>query len=98
MEKLNSIMMEEDFVMLAVNTEQDGRRTVPEFLMDNQHCFKILYDDTGVVQQLKGVTGFPSPLSSAKTAQSIEKSLVQSIGPTRKQSPISKGWSKNNIY
>ncbi len=32
MEKLNVIMAESDFVMLAINIEENGRTVVPEFL------------------------------------------------------------------
>jgi peroxiredoxin len=59
MEKLYAAMSGEDFVMLAVNIEENGRDTVPAFLEKAPHTFPILYDDQGVVQQLYGVYRFP---------------------------------------
>ncbi len=59
MEKLNEAMSGDDFVMLAINVEENGRTVVPEFLNKTPHTFPILYDDQGVVQQLYGVYKFP---------------------------------------
>jgi peroxiredoxin len=59
MEKLNEAMAGEDFVMLAINVEENGRSSVPEFLNKSPHKFTILYDDLGAVQKLYGVYKFP---------------------------------------
>lgn len=59
MEQLNKIMAGEDFVMLAINTEKNGRSVVPDFLKKNPHDFTVLYDDQGTVQQAYGVYKFP---------------------------------------
>ena len=59
MDKLNEAMAGEDFVMLAINVEENGRTSVPEFLNKTPHAFPILYDDRGVVQELYGVYRFP---------------------------------------
>jgi peroxiredoxin len=59
MEKLNEAMAGEDFVMLAINVEENGRTSVPEFLNKTPHAFPILYDDQGIVQELYGVYKFP---------------------------------------
>ena len=59
MEKLNNLLQGEDFVMLAINIEQNGRQTVPPFLAQTPHSFPVLYDDQGVVQKLYGVFKFP---------------------------------------
>lgn len=59
MEKLNNAMAKEDFVMLAINIEENGRSAVDEFLKKTPHSFPILYDDQGVVQKLYGVYKFP---------------------------------------
>jgi len=59
MEKLNQAMTGEDFVMLAINIEENGRESVAEFLQKTPHTFSILYDDQGVVQKLYGVYKFP---------------------------------------
>jgi len=55
MEKLNQLLVNEDFVMLAVNIEANGRQTVPKFLEKTPHSFPVLFDEQGVVQKLYGV-------------------------------------------
>lgn len=59
MERLNEVMAGDDFVMLAINTEKNGRTIVPDFLKKTPYTFPILYDDQAVVQQLYGVYKFP---------------------------------------
>lgn len=59
MEKLNAAMANEDFVMLAINVEENGRSVVPAFLQETPHDFSVLYDDQGVVQKQYGVYRFP---------------------------------------
>ena len=59
MEKLNEAMTGEEFVLLAINVEENGRASVAEFLKKTPHKFPILYDEQGVVQQLFGVYKFP---------------------------------------
>ena len=59
MDKLNEAMAGEDFVMLAINVEENGRTAVAEFLKKTPHKFPVLYDDQGVVQELYGVYKFP---------------------------------------
>jgi peroxiredoxin len=59
MEKLNKQMAGEDFIMLAVNVEENGRAAVADFLEKSPHSFPILYDDQGLVQKLFGVYKFP---------------------------------------
>ena len=59
MEKLYEAMAGDDFVMLAINAEENGRNVVPDFLKKTPHNVTILYDDQGVVQHLYGVYKFP---------------------------------------
>ena len=59
MEALSKAMAGEEFVMLAINVEQNGRSIVPAFLDKSPHSFTVLYDDQGVVQKLFGVYKFP---------------------------------------
>jgi peroxiredoxin len=59
MERLNEVMAGEDFVLLAINTEQKGRTVVPDFLKKTPYTFPILFDDKEVVQNLYGVYKFP---------------------------------------
>lgn len=59
MEKLNRLLEGEEFVMLAVNVEANGRQTVPQFLEKSPHSFPVLLDEEGVVQKKYGVYKFP---------------------------------------
>lgn len=59
MDRLSELMANDDFVMLAINIEENARAVVPEFLAKNQHSFPVLYDDQGVVQKVYGVYKFP---------------------------------------
>ena len=91
MEKLNEIMAGDDFVMLAVNAEEDGRTVVPEFLAKNPHTFTILYDDKGVVQKRYGVYKFPESFVIRKDGTVSEKI----IGPIDWASPKTIAYFKN---
>jgi len=59
MEKLNVAMQGDDFVMLAINIEENGRDVIPDFLQKSPHSFSVLYDEKAVVQELYGVYKFP---------------------------------------
>ncbi len=59
MDKLNAAMADEDFVMLAINVEANGRAAVAEFLKKAPHKFPVLIDEQGIVQELYGVYKFP---------------------------------------
>ena len=83
MEKLHTSMANDDFVMLAVNTEDNGRTVVPAFLQKTPYTFPILYDDKGVVQKLYGVYKFPESFIIRKDGTIAEKI----IGPLDWSSP-----------
>jgi peroxiredoxin len=78
MEKLNQSMAGEDFVMLAINTEENGRSVVPAFLKNNQHDFTVLYDDKGTVQQQYGVYRFPESFIIRKDG-TVDKKVIGAI-------------------
>jgi peroxiredoxin len=73
MERLHEVMAGDDFVMLAINTEQNGRTVVPGFLKKTPYTFPILYDDKGIVQKLYGVYKFPESFIVGKDGKVIEK-------------------------
>ena len=75
MERLHEVMAGDDFVMLAINAEQNGRTVVPEFLQKTPYTFPILYDDKGVVQKLYGVYKFPESFIVGKDGKVVEKIL-----------------------
>ncbi len=83
MEQLNAAMAGDDFVILAVNAEKNGRVVVPEFLQKNPYTFPILYDDKGIVQGLYGVSKFPESFIIRKDGVIAEKI----IGPLNWASP-----------
>lgn len=78
MEQLNQIMAGEDFVMLAINTEKNGRSVVPEFLEKNPHDFTVLYDDQGTVQKEYGVYKFPESFIIRKDG-TIDQKVIGAI-------------------
>lgn len=90
MEKLYEAMAGEDFVMLAVNAEANGRDVVPEFLQKTPYTFPILYDDKGVVQSLYGVSKFPESFIIRKDGTIAEKI----VGPIDWASPKSIAYFK----
>jgi peroxiredoxin len=73
MERLYQLMAGEDFVMLAINTEKDGRSAVSAFLKKKSYNFTILYDDQGAVQQQYGVYKFPESFIVGKDGSVVEK-------------------------
>lgn len=91
MEKLNDAMADDDFVMLAVNVEANGRAAVAEFLAETPYTFPILYDDKGVVQSLYGVSKFPESFIIRKDGTIAEKI----IGPLDWASPKTINYFKN---
>jgi thiol-disulfide isomerase/thioredoxin len=73
MERLNEALGGDDFVMLAINTEQNGRAVVPAFLEKTPYTFPILYDDKGDVQKHYGVFKFPESFIVGKDGKVVEK-------------------------
>ena len=73
MERHNEVMADDDFVMLKINTEENGRNVVPAFLEKTPLTFPILYDDKGVVQNLYGVFKFPESFIVRKNGTVAEK-------------------------
>lgn len=73
MARLNKLMADEDFVMLAINAENNGRAVVPDFLKENPHDFTVLYDDQGTVQQKYGVYKFPESFIIGKDGTVVQK-------------------------
>jgi len=91
MDRLNKFMAEENFVMLAINTEKDGRTVVPAFLKKTPYDFPILYDDQGTVQQQYGVYKFPESFIVGKDGTVVEKI----IGPLDWSSPKTVAYLKS---
>ncbi len=94
MEKLNDVMAGEDFVMLAVNVEQNGRSVVPAFLKQNPHKFTVLYDDKTVVQNQYGVFKFPESFIIRKDGTIDQKVIGQIDWASPKTIAYFKGLAK----
>ena len=94
MEKLNEVMAGEDFVMLAVNVEQNGRSVVPAFLKQNPHNFTVLYDDKTVVQNQYGVFKFPESFIIRKDGTVDQKIIGQIDWASPKTIAYFKGLAK----
>jgi peroxiredoxin len=73
MERLNEVLAGDDFIMLAINAEENGRSVVPAFLEKTNYTFPILYDDKGTVQKLYGVYKFPESFIVGKDGKVVEK-------------------------
>lgn len=58
MERLNEVLGNKDFVMLAVNTDED-LKDLEAFVKENPHKFTVLSDADGAVQKLYRVDKFP---------------------------------------
>jgi thiol-disulfide isomerase/thioredoxin len=59
MERLSQAMQGTDFVLLAINVEENARDAVADLLRKTPYTFPILYDEEAVVQALYGVYKFP---------------------------------------
>ena len=59
MERLNALFAGKDFVLLAINAEEDGKDNVVDFLKENPHTFPVLLDSETEIQRLYGVYQFP---------------------------------------
>jgi len=73
MERLNKIMAGEDFVMLAINADDNGRAVVPEFLEKNPHDFTVLYDNQAATKERYGVYKLPESFIISKDGTIVEK-------------------------
>ena len=91
METLNKAMVGYDFVMLAINAEENGRSVVADFLKRTPYTFPILYDDKGVVQKRYGVFKFPESFVVGKDGIVAEKI----IGPLDWSNPNTITYLKN---
>jgi len=73
MQQLHGMMSGTEFVMLAVNIEQDGRKTVPVFLQKNPVDFTILFDESGQVRKSYGVAKYPETFIIDPQGRIVEK-------------------------
>lgn len=74
MERLNEVFAGKDFVMLAVNVEQD-RGAVQAFLDDHPHAFSVLLDPQAKAQNLYQVYRFPETFLIDRQGRIVERYL-----------------------
>ncbi len=75
MEQLNEVFSGKDFVMLAVNVEQNAESVVKAFIKRNPHSFTVLLDGEGEVQKLYGVYRFPETFLIDRQGRVVEHVL-----------------------
>jgi peroxiredoxin len=73
MERLNTVFAGKDFVMLAVNIEENGATVLPDFLRQYPHSFPILLDTEAKVQNLYGVYQVPETFIIDKRGRVLER-------------------------
>jgi peroxiredoxin len=74
MERLNEVYGSRDFVMLAVNAEEDVE-AVKAFLKEHPHSFPVLLDLEAEAQSLYGVYRFPETFLIDKSGKIVERYL-----------------------
>jgi peroxiredoxin len=74
MERLHGVFEGQDFVMLAINVEQD-LAPVRAYLDKNPHSFTVLLDQQGTVQNLYRVFRFPETFLLDQEGRLVERFL-----------------------
>jgi len=72
MERLYEVYAGDDFVLLAVNIEQDAA-AVRDFLRKNPHTFPVLLDLETTAQRLYGVDRFPETFLIDRQGRVVER-------------------------
>lgn len=75
MEKLHQKFKGDDFVLLAVNAEENSRPLVERFLKKNPYTFPVLLDQDAKVQQMYGVYRFPETIIINRQGEIVTKVL-----------------------
>lgn len=86
MERLYQKYKEYGLVMLAVNTEKNGKKAVSQFLQKTPYSFPILLDSDSVVQNAYGVFRFP------------ESFIIDRNGVVVKKIVGGRDWSTESTY
>jgi len=75
MEKLHQRYKGDDFVLLAVNVEENSRKIVQKFLKKNPYTFPVLLDLDARVQQMYGAYRFPETVIINRNGDIVTKVL-----------------------
>ena len=73
MERLYSEMRDKDFVLLAVNVEENGQNAVSSFVEDIPVSFPILFDSAQKISSIYRVSGIPQTYIIDKEGQIIQQ-------------------------
>ena len=71
MERLNEVLGGKDFVMLAVNTDENVK-DLEAFVKENPHSFTVLSDADGKIQELYHVDKFPETFVIDRKGRMVE--------------------------
>ena len=72
MERLNEVLGNKDFVMLAVNTDENVK-DLEAFVKETPHNFTVLSDADGKIQKLYGVDKFPETFILDRQGRIVER-------------------------
>ncbi len=75
MERLHNRLKGQDFVILAVNVEREGKAAVAAFNQELPHSFPVLLDDSKQVQGRYKVRSYPETFIIDKDGVIVEKVL-----------------------
>ncbi len=87
MERLNEVLAGDDFVMLAINTEENGPDIVPAFLKRLPTPFPFFMTTKVSCRSVTACSNFLNLSSLTKMGPLQRKSLVHWTGPVLKLSP-----------
>lgn len=73
MQRLNEVFAGRDFVMLAVNVEEDAAEVLPDFLKQYPHSYSVLLDVEAKAQELYNVDKFPETFIIDKQGRVVER-------------------------
>lgn len=72
MERLNQVFGARDFVMLAVNVDDNGPAVLPQFLQQYPHSYTVLIDSDRKLQNLYQVFRFPETYIIGKDGKLVD--------------------------
>lgn len=72
MERLNQVFGSRDFVMLAVNVDDNGPAVLPQFLSQYPHSYTVLIDSDRKLQNLYKVFRFPETYIIGKDGKIVD--------------------------
>lgn len=78
LENLYQILKDEEFELLAVSIDEDGKKAIEPFMKNNHLTFPVLLNPGGSIMELYGATGVPETFIVTKDGI-IDSKVVGSI-------------------